>query len=127
MVRRDTNALESVQTKMLRDLLEVPMSTPYLPLLLETGMWTMGRISYRKLMLFHNIINSDDDRLIKTVVKEQQRMDRSGTWYHTIERLIERYRIEKSHDELKSTWKRHVKERIATTMGGMTATTLCLT
>ena len=47
--------LESVQGKMLRDLLEVPMSTPYLPLLLETGMWSMeGRISYKKLMLFHN-------------------------------------------------------------------------
>ena len=49
---------------------------------------------------------------------EQQRMDRSGTWYHSIERSIERYRIEKSHDELKSTWKRHVKERIATTIEG---------
>ena len=69
-------------------------------------------------MLFHNIINSDDERLIKNIVMEQQRTNRSGTWYHSIEKLFERYKIEKSHEELKSTWKRHVKEQIASTIEG---------
>ena len=106
--------LESIQGRMLRDMLNVPMSTPYLPLLLETGMWTMeGRIGYRKLMLFHNIMNSDDERLIKNIVHEQIRHLRRGTWYHSITVLIEKYRIELSHEELKSTWKKHVKERIS--------------
>ena len=112
----ESRMLEGVQGKMLRDLLQVPMSTPYLPLLLESGMWTMeGRISYKKLMLFQNIMNSGDDRLIKNIVAEQKRTKRPGTWYYSVTKLIEKYGIVESHDELKSTWKRHVKERIATT------------
>ena len=106
--------LESMQGRMLKEVLNVPISTPYFPLLLETGMWTVeGRISYRKLMLFHNIMNSDDDRMIKNIVIEQRRHLRRGTWYHSITELIEKYGIEISHDELKSTWKKHVKKRIA--------------
>ena len=49
--------LEQLQLSILVGILEVPSSTPYYPLLLETGWWTMrARLSYRKLMLYHNIL-----------------------------------------------------------------------
>ena len=39
------------------------------------------RVMYRKVMLFHNIMNSDDDRLVKKMIEEQERENESGTWY----------------------------------------------
>ena len=94
-------------------MLEVPKSTPYLPLLLETGMWTMeARINYKKLMLYHNIMNSDDNRLLKHIVMEQKRNLRSGTWYHSITEIVRKYDIHMSDNVRKSQWKKHVKGRI---------------
>ena len=111
----EMKTLEQVQGKIIREILEVPMSTPYFPLLLETGMWTMeARINYKKLMLYHNIMNSDDNRLIKNIVIEQKRCLRPGTWYHSITKIIQKYSIELSENVLKSQWKRHVKTQIQT-------------
>ena len=51
--------LERMQGKILREMLEMPKSTPYFPLLLETGTLTVeARIHYTKLMLYYHIINS---------------------------------------------------------------------
>ena len=105
--------LEATQAQMLKDLLQLPVSTPYFPLLMETGMWTMeARIHYKKLMLYHNILNSPDDRLLKNLIMEQAKGSRSGTWHHGITELLKKYRIELSTETPKSTWKKHVKERI---------------
>ncbi len=111
--------LENIQAKMLRDLLEVPISTPYLPLLLETGMWTMeGRVDYKKLMLYHHIINSPDERLLKNLIVTQTKMNREGTWYHTITLILQKYRLANVDIEniKKSTWKKLVKTEIKKTM-----------
>ena len=82
---KELELLEGAQAQIIRQLLELPISTPYLPLLLETGTWTMeGRIHYKKLMLFHNITNSSDERILKNIISEQMKDPRPGTWYHTI-------------------------------------------
>ena len=109
--------LEKIQANMLRDLLEVPSSTPYLPLLLETGMWTMeSRIAYKKLMLFHNIVNSSNDRIITNVIGYQMKCQRRGTWYWSIQQLLERYNIWLDPKEVqKSQWKKEVKTKVNTT------------
>ena len=58
--------LERMQHKILTGVLEVPISTPYYPLLLECGWWTMaGRLAYKKLMLYHNIVTSDTDEWLR--------------------------------------------------------------
>ena len=106
--------MESMQHKILSKLLEVPISTPYMGLLLETGVWTMkARVDYRKLMLFHNIKHSEDDRIIKKIVSVQEKEVRTTTWIAGVREAVEYYGIVKSVDEvLKSGWKKHVKERI---------------
>ena len=115
--REEMRQLEALQGKMLREMVNVPSSTPYLPLLLETGMWTMeARLNYKKLMLFHNIMNSPEDRVIKKIIIEQQNNTRSGTWYHTIKTIQTKYNIRETHEAKKSKWKKHVKERIRNTM-----------
>ena len=111
---KEVEELERIQANFLRDLLEVPSSTPYLPLLLETGMWTMeARIAYRKLMLFHHIINSSDDRIITNIIRYQMDNFRRGTWYHSIHVLLEKYNLKWTPEQKKSKWKKDVKQNIS--------------
>ena len=72
-----------------------------------------ARVDYRKLMLFHNIKHSEDDRIIKKIVSVQEKEVRKTTWIAGVREAVEYYGIVKSVDEvLKSGWKKHVKERI---------------
>ena len=110
---KEIEELERVQAESLRKLLEVPCSTPYLPLLLETGMWTMkSRIAYKKLMLFHNIVNSSDERIISNIIRYQIENPRRGTWYSSIQVLLDRYNLKWSSEIKKSQWKKAVKKQI---------------
>ena len=99
--------LEKMQLQMLTESLEVPRTTPYYPLLMETGFWQMkARVPYRRLMLFHNIMNSDEKRVAKKVVEEQMKMNRKTTWFSTIQHEIEKYNITLDPlVSLKSVWK----------------------
>ena len=60
--------LESMQKNILCSLLQLPKTTPYWGLLHETGVWSIKwRLVYRKVMLYHNIMMGDDERLAKEV------------------------------------------------------------
>ena len=106
--------LESVQLNILTSLLELPRSTPYCALLMEVGWWTMkARITYTKLMLYHNIKRSNDRRVIKQLVKAQEDEIRETTWLAGVKREIEKLGIALDvNNTLKSTWKREVKKRV---------------
>ena len=108
------NQLEKMQGKIIRELVEVPPSTPYNALLMELGLPTMkARVDYRKLMLYHNLQNSDEKRIAKQVIKEQLKMNREGTWINTAQEIMTEYDIEDTVlDDLKSAWKKKVKDRI---------------
>ena len=114
VTNNEVKKLESMQHQILSQILEVPISTPYMGLLMETGMWTMkARIDYRKLMLFHNIKNSEDSRIIKQILKVQEEEIRETTWYADIQGLLEKYQVTSQVEEvLKSAWKKEVKEKI---------------
>ena len=61
-------------------------------------------------------MNSSEERVIKKIVTEQQRNIRSGTWYHAIKELLDKYGIQLTHKVKKSEWKKHVKEHIRSVM-----------
>ena len=111
---KEIEELEKVQGNMLRQFLEVPKSTPYYGLLMETGWLTMeARLDYKKLMLYHNIVHSDDKRVIKKIIEAQARRNREGTWYNSVQKIITKYNIELEVKEtMKSKWKREVKSKI---------------
>ena len=119
ITKTEQQQLEMMQGKLLKDLMELPHSTPYEALLLEMGLPTMNaRINYRKLMLYHNIRNSDEKRIVKKLVEEQKKMDREGTWWNGVEKIMEKYGLDDTTDEdLKSTWKTKIKSRIAEVTG----------
>ena len=92
--------LENMQKKILFRLVEVPVSTPYMGILMETGVWTMeARVAYRKLMLYHHIKHSEEERVIKQIVKIQEEEEREGTWVEGVIKLIEYYAIEKKVED----------------------------
>ena len=110
--------LERIQHTLLTGILEIPESTPYYALLMEVGWWTItGRLAYKKLMLYHNIVTSDDRRVIKNIIKVQKDLNRTTTWYSSITKLISIYGIEmEAETVLKSKWKKHVKKKIGEKM-----------
>ena len=66
--------LESLQGKILCSMLQLPKTTPYWGLLHETGVWSIKwRLIYRGIMLFHNVMRSDESRLAKHVLKQHLR------------------------------------------------------
>ena len=74
----ELKGLESIQHSVLTQLLEIPTATPYVGILMELGMWTMeARIHYRKLMLYHRIMHSEDSRMVKQLVSLNYRWDGS--------------------------------------------------
>ena len=113
-LEKEMPELEKIQHKLLCDSLGLPISTPYMPLLMELGCWTMKyKISYKKMMLYHNIIHSSKDRTIRKMVIYQEEEGREGTWASGVIRSIEDVGIEvKPEDVLKSKWKKEVKEKI---------------
>ena len=110
--------LESMQLNILTGLLEMPKTTPYCALLMETGWWTMrGRLAYSKMMLYHNILRSDAKRPIQKIVLEQEKEVRKTTWLNSVLREITSYNITLDPKEsLKSSWKKEVKEKITERM-----------
>ena len=72
-----------------------------------------GRIAYRKLMLYHNIVRSDNRRIVKRIIEAQERETRETTWLAVVKQLITKYDIDANPKEmLKSSWKKLVKEAI---------------
>ena len=56
-------------------MMDVLVTTPYWGLLTELGMWTAkATVEYKRMILYHNIINSEDGRLSKMVIEEQKRI-----------------------------------------------------
>ena len=78
----DVEKMETLQGKVLKGLYDLPKSTPYWGLLYELNiMPIMYRITYKRMMLYHNIINSDERREIKKVVQEQEASGYERCWF----------------------------------------------
>ena len=69
---RESKKLEQVHAKLLRVIFNDLNNTPYTGLIMESGIWPiMNEIEKKKLLLYHNIIKSDEKRLINNIIKEQ--------------------------------------------------------
>ena len=117
--KEEITKLESIQLSALCSLLHLPKTTPYLGLLHEVGMWRMQeRLMYRKIMLYHNIVNSDDNRLAKKIIEEQEKTNEEGTWYAEVAKHLKTLEIDKGlvKESTKSALKKMVKEKITKRM-----------
>ena len=113
--QKEIKELESMQHTILCGILELPKTTPYCAMLMEVGWWTVkARVSYRRLMLYHNIIRSDERRTIKKIIEAQKKEVRESTWLASVKKDLEKYDLESVvvEEVLKSTWKKEVKKKI---------------
>ena len=115
--KKEIDELEKMQAQVLKRILEVPDSTPYYGILMETGWWTMkARIEYKKMMLYHNIENSHEERIIKKILNIQKEERREGTWYSEVKKSINMYKIQIDVKAVnKSVWKKTIKNKSQTT------------
>ena len=64
----------------------LPKTTPYWGMLFELDvMPIMILITFKRMMLYHNIVNSGDDR-IEHIVKSQEASGYEGNWYGNLRR-----------------------------------------
>ena len=113
---KDWEHLERIQAKALKRILKLPVSTPYWGILNEIAMWDMrSRIVYKRLMLYHNISHSENERLGKKIIEQQKEYQVEGSWYTETAKMAAEYDVDINKVEeniSKSEWKKLVKDKI---------------
>ena len=113
--KKDWERLEKIQAMILKKIMSLPQSTPYWGLLGELGIWPIqDKVNYHRLMLFENIINSDEERLAKKIIENQRETQIEQCWYSETIKICKLYEIEYENVDkvTKMQWKKIVKERI---------------
>ena len=81
----DFKRLEKMQRKCLRRICKMPESTPYWGILIELGVVPIEyEVHQKRLMLYHNIINSSDERITKQIVSQQCEYQRQHGFYNEV-------------------------------------------
>ena len=63
--------------------------TPYWGIIAETGMWPYHYIvKYKKMMFVHNLVNSNENRIAKTILIEQSKENKTN-YYNEIKAVTE--------------------------------------
>ena len=115
--QQDMNKLETIQGMILKGLIGLPKSTPYWGILYELNILPIHlRMTYKKLMVYHQLMNSNDDRIAKQIVQEQEHSGLDDCWFSNVKQeaeaiglVVKRSRV---IDVKKSKWKRTVKTKI---------------
>ncbi len=118
LTNREYETLEKKQGMILRRLLELPQSTSYEGILIEMGIWKARyKLYYRKIMLYHNILHSDDERPIKKVILAQKENEEEGTFWEDVNRMLKEIKFKGDIQEMKkSKTKKEAKKRIGEVM-----------
>ena len=114
---KEWNEIRSIQAKIISDLLQVPITSPYWGMIKETGWWPFEYvIKFKKLMLYHNIMRSEDNRLTKKVIEQQKIYGYRECWYGEVKEMAEELNIKLEkvdrRETTKSKWKKGAKENI---------------
>ena len=69
----EMNELEKIQGRALKKIFNLPISSSFIGLIMETGTWPANqRIQYSTMMFYHNIMNSDYKRIARRILAKQQ-------------------------------------------------------
>ena len=93
--KKELNELEGIQGTILKAICEQRKSTSYLGLIAELGIWTIEKvIEYKKIMLLHNIITSNENRLIREIILDQIENTWPGCWIEEVKKICGKYSID---------------------------------
>ena len=70
--KKEINELERIQASIIKSICEQRITTPYYGVLSELGIWSVEQqIEYKKIMLLHDIVTTEGERLLKEVINGQ--------------------------------------------------------
>ena len=85
IMTRGIEEIERMQSKALKQLLQVPISRSTAHILMETGIWIAKEyLQYSTMMLYHSMINSEEEFIAKNIVKEQHKCNLQQTFYSRV-------------------------------------------
>ena len=117
---KEVNEIEKLHGKYLKRMLDLPYSTPYAAMIMETGLWAFKeRLKYVTMMLYHEIMNSDNNRKSKEVIENQILYNRvTNTIYGKVISIGKETNIDVSVVTAvsKSKWKKLCKDKIIEVM-----------
>ena len=119
MSKREEQEMEKIQKDALYQIYGMKRSTPYEAFLSEIGVLTINnQIKIKKLMLFFDLKHSDDSRIAKQILLEQERKESESSWWGQIQEITNEFEIEgrNVNDQTRSEWKREVTKRISERM-----------
>ena len=115
ILTREIEEIKRIQSKALKQLLQVPISTSTAEALMETGIWPAKEyFQYSTMMLHHSLINSEEERIAKNIVKEQCKYNLQQTFYSRVNSITKETGVDiKVAEKLrKSEWKKLIKQKI---------------
>ena len=116
--KEEMEKVNQVHYMVLKKVFEQRENTPYYGILMETGYWPYSYvIIYKRLMLYHNLIHSEERRVARKIVINQINGKGKGyTWYGGVEEWLNKLELTGSEEEVlkitKSKWKKEVKEQL---------------
>ena len=115
---KEVNEINRGQYFLLRKIFEQKEKTPYHGILIEIGHWPFSYvIVYKRLMFFHHLIHSDEERISRKILINQiQSQDKNVTWWMTVRQWLNKLQLQREVTEVitipKSSWKKMVKEKL---------------
>ena len=111
----EMNEIEKIQGRALKRIFNLPISTSYIGLIMETGTWPANqRVQHSTMMLYHNIMNSDHKRIARKILVEQTKSNNKNTMISKVQQIAQEIGVKLKNVEnmSKSKWKKQVKEKI---------------
>ena len=111
----EMNEIEKIQGRALKRIFNLPISTSYIGLIMETDTWPANqRIQYSIMMLYHNIMNSDQKRVARKILTEQAKSKHKNTMISKVKQIAQQIRLNVKNVEnmSKSKWKNQLKVKI---------------
>ena len=121
ITKKEIEQLERMQKDILTEMMELPKSTPYFGLLSELGIWPFEQLlSYKRIMLLHQILRSNDNRFLKEVIIDQIRDTYPGCWMEQTKEICNEYNLSiqlircMKKGKLKRILKNKIQQRLTT-------------
>ena len=125
--KKNIEELENIQANILKKVCDMRVTTSYLGLLSELDIWPVKKhIEYKKLILFHNIITSKNNRALKEIIEDELEYTWPGCWIESIKLICNEYKINieeiknYSKQKLKNQLKEIIKEQLNAEIKDMT-------
>ena len=110
----EINEIEKIQGRALKRMFNLPISTSYISLIMETGTWPANQRIQYSMMLYHNIMNSDHKRVARKILAEQAKNNHKNTMISKVKQIAQKIGLKIKNVENMSTskWKEQVKGKM---------------